>query len=269
MSDQDGARPLTAAEARQRGDATPAQREQLKHLLRTRRHTAEWREQLYADASIAGLSQTRALSSIHYLLQQPVDDGNLPTEATAWQAMQLADLMKLKLVPSPLVKTVKARIAAGTIGYDEADRHLTEWQRLPTRMFPAGEPGQGIPAAAVIDGYYALVDTDGRTRCYQVNSPLMGERVVKQFTGKRGSGRARVPRHQVHQVLDAIATDPATAAQRYAQVMKRCSACNQPLHDDQHNPGYPHGYGPKCWADIQKARKVADADHATNTEEGR
>lgn len=259
MSDQeDGEQPVPITAAKLLGSATPEQRAELKHLLRTRRHTAEWRTSLFAEAEANGLSQARALGSISYLRQQPAAS-DLPTEATAWQIMRLRDLATTRLAPGPIVKSLNGRIEAKTLSYDHADLSLRDFERLPLRVFPAGEPGKGIRGQDVPDGYYAIDGTDGRTRCYSVKGSQRGRRVVNQITGSRSSGRARVPGYLVNQTLDAIGVDPAGARRRYAQIAKRCTACNQPLYDDKKNPGYAAGYGPKCWSDRQAARKNADA----------
>lgn len=260
---EDGDPPMTTTAAPLRGDATVEQRAELKHLLRTRRHTLEWRNRLFAEADAHGLSQTRALGSISYLNQQPTAS-DLPTEATTWQIMQLRDLMTTRLVPNPLTHIVNERIAAGTLPYDAADLHIADFLRLPLRAFPAVEPGTGIRGQDVPDGYYSVTDNKGKDRCYHVKGSQAGRRVVKQL---EDGGRFRVPGFLINQTLDAIGADLAGAAQRYAQITKRCAACNVPLRDEDKNPGYEAGYGPKCWRDLQDARAAAAALNETAHQE--
>lgn len=234
--------------SRPTGSATEAQRAELRHLVRTRRHTTEWREDLFAHAREHGLSETRAIASIAYLRQQPTWDGSPPADATADQITRLRALLAERVAPTPLARSLTERADAGTLAYDAADLAIADLQRLPLRELPA----VAAPIGPVPPGYYAVRGLDGTVHTYRVKEST-GRPRVKRLDGPN---LGMVPAYQVMTVVKSIGADLPAAARLYGQATKHCSDCNQPLRDET-QPGWPHGYGPDCWARLDDARRAA------------
>lgn len=245
----------SAEEVRDKGDATAEQRAELKKLLEERRYPIGWRRSLFKDVRRdGGLTELRARSTLNWLRQQPYLDGR-PAYASDEQVREITDLLRVRLCPGPIARRLRTQITEKTLSWDQADLALVDLRRLPAREYPALPAGQRVHPNAVPDGYYAIVGTDARTHHYHVTTAVLGARKVKRLNGPR-KGR-NVIRAQVPIVLEQIGVDPAAAAKLYAEEVKQCAACNKPLRKKD-QPGYAHGFGEKCWADRESARKVAE-----------
>lgn len=250
---------LTAAEAKERGDATADQRAELHDLIATRAVRDQWRMQFYgAVCKDGGLAATVADDALIYL-RSLAPKGSKPTRAIPEQEDALRGLARSRLIPGPIRKVWLERAKAGQLTYIEADRTILEWLRLPPRTFLTPEDLLAAPGSKAPDGYFALVlEADGKPRAFRIHTTeATGRRVVEQITGEKPDQRRTVRGIAATQVLTAVATDPAGAARLYGEFRHRCSDCNQPLRrTDQ--PGYPHGYGPDCWAVRQADAQAPD-----------
>lgn len=251
---------LTAAEARPRGDATADQRAELHDLIATRAVRENWKRTFYADVRRAGgLAETVADEALIYL-RSLARRGTEPTHAIPEQEDALRGLARSRLIPGPIRRVWLDRAKAGQLSYDEADRTILEWLRLPPRTFLAPADLLAAPARNAPDGYFALIlEADGRPRAYRIHTiEATGRRVVEQILGGDPERRTTVRGMAAQQVLTAVATDRAGAARLYGEFRKRCSNCNQRLHlPDQ--PGYPHGYCQDCWEEIQATAHGQDS----------
>lgn len=256
---------LTPAEARERGDASEDQRAKLKALLETKRYPFEWRAQLFADLRDpegAGLTTALAKSAIAWLEKQPDLDG-APPHATPEQVEQILMLLRDRVAPGPWARQIRDRITAGTLTVDQAGLYLADLVRLPKRTFVPAVGGS--PAVAIApDGYFGLAGSDTRVRCYRVHT-VGGRQIVDQITGDRASQRRRIRGYPATEILRGVAADLPAAARRYGEARKRCSDCNQPLRNPD-QPGYPHGYGPDCWAKRHPANASSDPTDPDPTE---
>ncbi len=250
---------LTLEQIRSMGNATTDQRNELRHLLETRRYPKTWRDRFFDDVwNNQGLSNARAIGALNYLRNQAKLDGT-PIHATDAQRDELLELFRTRVAPGPWVKLITRQLDKGTLSYERAGQHLAEARRLPLKEFPA-LPEQGVKVfiSALPDGQYAIRGTDARVRFYKVTTDTAGAREVKHLNGPR---RNRMIRNatELERILEQIAVDPAAAAKLYGEESKHCAApqCNKPLWDKE-QPGYEHGFGPDCWKKIVAARKIRD-----------
>lgn len=247
---------MTAAEARQGGDATKAQREELRALIERKCVTNEWKQRFFDDVKKdGGLSSGRAKSTLTYLRRLP-DRSDQPVYATEDQAKKMRSLVATRSAPRRWITPLLERLDAGTLTYDMADLTITDLRRLPLKPFIA--PDRPVAhGAPVPDAYYALRTGDGQVRLYRI-STVGGMRRVDQITGKTNTARRRLHGYKAADVIKAVAADPAGAARLYGENSKRCSDCNRPIREGKNNPGFKHGYGPDCWDDRQAVRRNAD-----------
>ena len=248
---------LTAAEVRERGDATAEQRATLRDLIARKAVTDEWVQRFYADVVAAnGLSTGRAAAALNYLTGL-ADKDTEPTYATTEQGTELRYLIRTRTVPSILARMWLDRLAAGKLTYHEAHLAIADYRRLPLRAFvpPADALPVGARGAEAPDGYFGLTGSDGRVRCYRLFT-RGGVRIVDQITGDQPKQRRRIRGWHAQQVMRAVHADVPAAARLYGETRKHCSDCNQPLEDEDQD-GYAHGYGPKCWTDLQEATAAA------------
>lgn len=254
----------TVDEVRARGDATDEQRTKLRALLKDRAVDPGWVQRFYASVRRAGgLSRAAATDALIYLGSLAAA-GVRPGEATGAQRAAMQHLRRTRLVPAAIARRMLKLQADGQLSYDRADLIIGEWLRLPYRDYPLLEDGV-TPTRSAPDGYYALVATDGTPRCYRIHTlPGTGTRLVQQITGDKPSQRRRISGPYAQQVMHQVAADRPAAARLFGEVRHRCSACNSHLErTDQ--PGYPHGYGPDCWAALQAAPADHDKDSAACT----
>lgn len=247
---------MTAIELRAHGDATPEQRAELHKLIATKAVTKEWIRRFFQDIAYAkGLDRGAANAALIYL-RRLADKAAQPVYATAEQDNELRALIRTRVVPGPIAAAYLEHLNAGTLPWTDADRAISEWQRLPLRahIAPDDQRGHG-PSSNAPDGYFALTASDGRTRAYRVYRQG-GRRVVDQIFGDRPSQRRRVRGQQVGQILRAIAASPHLAAKLYGEVRKRCSECNRALNNPR-QPGYPYGYGEDCWIALGRPKPPA------------
>jgi hypothetical protein len=237
---------LDPAEVRERGDATPEQRGELRALIKGQAVDDAWVQRFYLEVMRArGLSRTAASDALIYLRSLALK-GEQPTHAIPAQAEALRGLIRSRIVPTPLATLFRTRYDAGVLAYIEADRMVRDWLRLPLRTYVVTGTTT-IPADQVPDGYFTLRLADGTTRCYRIHSlPASGHRVVDQITGEKPHQRRRLHGYQALDVVRAVGDDPAAASRLYGETRHRCSACNIKLSDTT-QPGYPHGFGRDCW----------------------
>lgn len=241
----------SAIELRKLGDASDEQRTKLRDLITRKAVTNDWVQRFYDDVRAAdGLTAGRAAAALTYLGSLP-DKDTEPTYATTEQGEELRELIRTRIVPSLLARMWIQRLDAGQLTYIEAGHAITDYRRLPMRVFvpPADAPPAGSPGAEAPDGYFALTGSDGSARCYRVHT-RGGVRLVDQITGTRPGKRRRIRGWQAVQIMQAVHADVPAAARLYGATRKHCSGCNRPLHDETQD-GYPHGYGPDCWAELQ------------------
>lgn len=236
--------------------ADPASAEQLTELRELVMHRAVdpgWRKRLYDKAEAAGgkLTHGQAVDALFYARTcAPV--GNVPDRATAEQVAALRKLISTRVVAGPLGTLFRRRANSGALTYIEADRWIIEWLRLPQRPFIIAADLPRRTGWAAPDGYFALTPPDGFPRCYRIHTlPASGKMVVEQITGDAAGQRRKIYGRQATEVLQAIATDPATAAVLFARTRKRCARCNQKLEDRPGRPSWDNGYGDDCWTLIQ------------------
>lgn len=244
---------LSAAEVRNRGDATHEQRTELHALLDNKAVDQRWRDKFFTSVRRAeGLTSCAANDALIYL-RSLADRGQQPAQSTPAQADAMRWLLRSRIVPPSIGRRLLARHTSGDLTYVQADRAIREWLAMaPSPIIAASE----IPAPAgaqAPDGYFAITVADGTTRCYRIHTlPLTRERIVEQITTASGKTR-KLLRHEAQLVLREVAASTAQAAKLYGETRRHCSHCNQPLHrEDQ--PGFPHGYGRDCWAEIQAVR---------------
>jgi hypothetical protein len=105
------------------------------------------------------------------------------------------------------------------------------------------------------EGHYAIDGRDGRaTDFYRVDRPggkWEGWTFVKMVVGGKPDTKIK-DRNLLLQILEAIESDPARAAQRYGVELGRCSECNIHLTDEVSRA---LGIGPTCRE--KKAARVA------------
>lgn len=255
---------LTAAEVRPRGDATADQRAELHDLIATRGVAEPWKARFYRDVRAAGgLSKTAAEEALLYL-RSLAGRGEQPATAIGAQVDALRALARARLIPGPIRRVWLDRAKDGRMSYVEADRTILEWLRLPPRTFLTAEDLLAAPGSKAPDGFFALASVaDGRPRAYRIHTvEATGRRIVEQIVGENPQQRRTMRGIAAHQVLTAVATDPAGAARLYGQFRHRCSACNQKLtRKDQ--PGYPHGYGWDCWTARQATAQASGVSTTT------
>lgn len=247
---------MTAAEARQHGDATTQQRAELRALLNAKDVTTEWRQGLYRNIRVdGGLSSKRAKAAMRYL-RRLHDRPAQPVYATDEQAAEMRGLVRTRVAPRAWVAPLLAKLDAGELTCTSADLAIQDLRRMPRRAFVIAD----APAATVNfpDGYYALTDSEDKVRHYRIHT-VGGLRQVDRITAAETTKqrRRRLRGYEAAQVIRAVAADPITAVRLYAETTKRCTACNVRINDTS-NPGFPHGYGPKCWSDREAARRIAD-----------
>ena len=250
---------LTAAELRERGDATAEQRAELRTLIEQKAVTAEWVHQLYDDVRTSeGLSKAAALSHLAHLRGLP-DKSDQPAYVTQTQADELELLMRTRMVPRKLMRKWRELIGAKTLTYVSADLALRECRKLPLRPYMAASVPTSAVAGVAPDGYFALVAGDEQVLFYRVRTlHAEGRRAVEQIVKEKPDRRRRLPSWKAEQVLHQVAADPAEAARLYGERRHKCSRCNQGI-DDETKPGYPYGYGPDCWEIIQAERNTPQA----------
>lgn len=250
---------LTPEQLRTMGDATGAQRDELRQLLDTRGWPAGFRGQLFADITLdRGLSSTRAEHAIGHLKRMPMA---VPEDlrATEQQATEILELIRTRLTPSQIAKTFRTQLETRTMRADRAEIHLKDLHRLPLREFPLhARTGAPVNSDLVPDGKYAVVDLTGRSLHYRVTTDAIGCRILKHLNGPKKRRVVTQP-SEVEKILEQIALDPNASLRRYARESKRCAAvnCNRPLHDTT-QPGYAEGYGPDCWKKIVARKKIAE-----------
>ncbi|MER5608310.1 hypothetical protein ABT059_19870 [Micromonospora tulbaghiae] len=246
-----------AAAVRDKGSATAPQRAELRALIARKAVTDEWKNQFYADViADDGLSEARASGALRYL-RNLADRAEQPVYATAEQEQQIRELVRTRVAPAPWRHTHMVLLETGTLPYIKADQFIDALLRLPMRKLI---PPDGPVAAAgnFPDGYYAIRTTAGEVEKYRVVDKG-GLREVWKIT-KPGSGRrTRIRGRQAVDVIACIGADPAAASRLWAEVTKRCSACNTDISPDADNLGFPHGFGPKCWRDREALRLNRDA----------
>lgn len=251
-----------AADVRQRGDATPEQRAELRALIEQKCVTDEWRQRFYEDIYRAnGLSRARANSTLNYL-RGLAERSSQPVYATDEQADEIRKLAATKTAPRVWLARILAHLDAGTLTYDMADLHLIDLRRMSPKPFMVPDrPAAG--GAPVRDGYYSLRRGDDSIRHYRLKT-FGGLRQVDQITykvdaaGNTRTDRKRVRGYQATEVIRAVAADPAAARRLFAETTSRCTNCNRAIHDSENNPGFPHGYGPDCWDDLEAERRNSD-----------
>lgn len=245
-----------AAEVRELGNATQEQRAELRALISQKCVTDEWKQRFYADVvQDGGLSNARATSTLTYLRRMP-DRSDQPVYATDDQAEQMRKLVLTRVAPRRWITPLMDRLDAGTLTYDLADLTITNLRRQPLKTFIA--PDRPIAdGAPVPDAYYALRRGDGTVRHYRI-STVGGMRRVDQITGTTNTARRRLHGLRAADVIKAVAADPIGAARLFGETRKRCSDCNQPIRENEKNPGFKHGYGPDCWDERQAIRRNAD-----------
>ncbi len=246
---------LTAAELRERGDASAEQRAELRTLIEQKAVTTEWVRQLYADVRAAeGLTKAAALSHLAYL-RGLADRTEQPAYVTEAQAAELELLMRTRMVPTKLIRKWRELINAGTLTYVSVELALRECRRLPLRPYIAATVPTATAGVAP-DGYFALVTGDERVLFYRIRTlHAEGRRAVEQIVKENPDRRRRLPAWKADQVLHQVTADVAGAARLYGEQRHRCSRCNQTI-DDETKPGYPYGYGPDCWESIQAERNT-------------
>jgi Family of unknown function (DUF6011) len=110
----------------------------------------------------------------------------------------------------------------------------------------AAAPAPVAPVApvAVADGHYALVDADGVTKFYEVNSPTQGKWAGRTFVAVQASDeRYPIRGAAAKAILAAIAADPKAALVRYGHAIGKCGVCNRTLTDEASRAA---GIGPVC-----------------------
>lgn len=245
---------LSAAEVRNRGDATDEQRTELHTLLDTKAVDPPWRDKFFTSVRRAeGLTSCAASDALIYL-RSLADRDQQPAQSTPAQADAMRWLLRSRIVPASIGRRLLARHTAGELTYVQADRAIREWLAMvPSPIIAASE----IPAptgAQAPDGYFAITVADGTTRCYRIHTPpLTRERIVEQIITASGKTR-RLHRPEAYLILREVAASPEQAARLYGETRRHCSNCNQPLHREDQT-GFPHGYGRDCWAEIQSARE--------------
>lgn len=246
---------MTADEARSHGDATDDQRRELRELIQVRAVAADWVQRFYASVRRAGgLSRLAATDALIYL-RSLSPRGESPELALPTQAAAMRELVKTRIVPTPIARRMLRLYDTGELTYDRADLIISEWLRLPYRDYPLLEDGPANREAP--DGYYALLAADSMPRAYRVHTrPGSGDVVVQQIFGEKPSQRRAVSRVVADRVMHEVAKDLPAAARLYGETLHRCSDCNSKLWD-QTQPGFPHGYGPDCWAARQKTTDPA------------
>lgn len=239
---------LPADEVRTRGDATSVQRAELHQLIAERAVDTGWKTKFYeAVCAAEGLSRGAADDALLYL-RSLAPAGQTPGLAIPAQGEAMRELTRRRIVPGPLERKLTKRFNTGELTYAQADRAIREWLKLPARAFVAASQLRPSPGAKAPDGYFALLVPGGGTRCYRIHTlTATNRRVVDHIIAADGTTR-RVRGVPAELVLREVAANPDPAARLYGQVRHRCSACNQPLRDKT-QPGYPHGYGEKCWND--------------------
>lgn len=248
---------LTVDEARTRGTATVEQRTELHALLKDRAVEPGWVQRFYTSVRrVGGLSHTAATDALIYL-KSLAAAGMTPHEATGAQRAAMQHLRRTRIVPARIATKILKQQADGQLSYGRADVIIREWLRLPYRDHALLE--DTTVSGAAPDGYFALLAPDGLPRCYRIHTlPGTGTRIVQQITGDKPSQRRPLKGPQAQQVMHQVAADVPAAARRFGEVRHRCSNCNNHLErEDQ--PGFPHGYGPDCWAAIQAAAQPTPA----------
>ena len=229
---------LTTEEARKHGDATPEQRARIKTLLAERNVRTAWRLQFFKQVRVAeGLSGEAATDALVYLESLAGKDDE-PTQANPAQGQALRGLVRSRLIPNSISRALLGRYDAGLLSYIEADRAIAEWLKQPRLI-------------TVPDGYYSVIELDGKPRSYRVHSDrTTGRCAVEQIIGENPERRRPLKGYGGVPILKSIADDVPAAARLYGEVRERCSDCNQKLEDTT-QPGYPHGYGRDCWTKRQ------------------
>lgn len=243
----------SGAEVKTLGDATGDQRSRLRALIAGKAVSEHWRDRFYASVRRTnGLTRRAAADALLYLETLADAGQSSPTHATPAQGAALAALRESRVIPKALAAERMRRLTAGQLTYDEADRAILEWLRLPLKAFIASGGGTRRSGWTAPDGYFVLLRPDGSPRCYRIHTlPASGARVVHQITGDRASQRTKLYGYQATEVMRAIAENPAEAARLYARTRGRCAACNQPIHDET-KPGFGQGFGPDCWEQQQQ-----------------
>lgn len=250
----------TAAEVRERGDASPAERAELRELIARKVVTEEWKETFYADViQDGGLSSARAKGALNYLRKQ-ADRSVEPVYATREQEAEIRELVRVHLAPAPWRQTHMVLLETGKLTFIQADQFIGQLKRLPKRRHvpPAGPVAS---AGNFPDGYYAIRTTGGEVRKYRVVD-RGGLREVWRITGFKAGQRCRIRGREAVDIIQCISADPAGAARLWAEVSKRCSACNTDIKEDPKNPGFPHGFGPDCWKKEHVQQLVNDTKAA-------
>lgn len=250
---------LTAAEARTRGDATGEQRAEIHALLAVKAVDPKWLRTFFTAVRRAeGLSTGAAEDALLYLGSLAERDQQ-PELATAAQHDAMRQLVRTRIVPGPPARAMLARYREEKLTYIQADRALREWLGLPRRAVVAAATLPAGASVAAPDGYFAVTIADGTVRCYRIfTRAATGRRVVRQIVNEAGKTRD-LHGPEAYAVLREVAANRAQAAALYGKTRRHCSACNQPLWDEEQE-GYPHGYGPDCWTDIQ-AMEETDGHH--------
>lgn len=241
---------MTADEVRSHGDASLGQRADLKALIEQRAVGEDWVRRFYDSVRRAGgLSRAAATEALFYL-NTLAPRGEHPARALPAQVEALRTLRRTRVVPAAICRRMLRLHTTGDLRYDQADLTIRDFLRAPLRDFPLLEDGTA-PAGTAPDGCFTLIGADGMPRCYRIHTlPGSGIRVVQQITGERPSQRRNVSTAVAVRVMQEVAADVAKAARLYGEAQGRCSNCNSRLErTDQ--PGYPHGYGPNCWAALQ------------------
>lgn len=249
---------MTAEEARRNGDATAEQRAELRELIARKCVTDEWRNRFFDDVlEDGGLMKSRASSALAYL-RPLADRSEQPVYATAAQTDRIRELLRERLAPRKWVQPLVALLDAGRLPYVNADLMIADLERMVMRKYKVPERLPASVGEGLDDGYYAVVDTNGRVRKYRLVIRA-GMREVWQITGELYRQRHQVRGVQARDVIAVISADPAGAAARYAKTTGRCTACNTKIGEQADNPGYQHGYGPDCWKKREALRLNRDA----------
>lgn len=97
----------------------------------------------------------------------------------------------------------------------------------------------------VPDGRYAVMHGDGVLRFYKVNTPTEGRWDGFTFVQVQASDELHPVRNRSQRmaVLDAIADDPQSAAERYGREIGECGVCGRTLTDEASRA---RGIGPIC-----------------------
>jgi hypothetical protein len=236
------------------GDASEEQLAELRELFQTKTHSPMWRASNFAYiAAIKARGENVTAVLAETLARFLREQEDLPPyePATGADYDQLHYALDRREVPEPFFSWLFARVDKRDLSHAYAQLVLIDLAKLPRKARRGHIAPTGIPATEIPDGYYAIGDGD-TARCYSLKTKD-GRQVLRWLNFEARSRPEVRDAKRAARILDAIAADLNASQRLFAETAHRCTACSRPIEPDDSNPGFPHGYGPDCWREIQRS----------------